>query len=131
MTKTRILRLLLLSAVALPLWLPAGAQEMKKGQITKISLKKENASVKEYKLKDNSNFAVNEIAESQKPTNGKSDVAKAIEKISRTHSHAKAPSLKAGGQIYDYYNKTIADGNNTNENYPIRGSALNTNRSWG
>ena len=131
MTKTRILRLLLLSAVALPLWLPAGAQEMKKGQIMKISLQKENASVKEYKLKDNSNFAVNEIAESQKPTNGKSDVAKAIEKISRTHSHAKAPSLKAGGQIYDYYNKTIADGNNTNENYPIRGSALNTNRSWG
>ena len=131
MTKTRILRLLLLFAVALPLCLPARAQEMKKGQITKISLQKENASVKEYKLKDNSNFAVNEIAESQKPTNGKSDVAKAIEKISRTHSHAKAPSLKAGGQIYDYYNKTIADGNNTNENYPIRGSALNTNRSWG
>ena len=131
MTKTRILRLLLLSAVALPLCLPAGAQEMKKGQITKISLKKENASVKEYKLKDNSNFAVNEIAESQKPTNGKSDLTKAIEKLSHTHSHAKAPSLKAGGQIYDYYNKTIADGNNSNENYPIRGSALNTNRSWG
>ena len=131
MTKTRILRLLLLSAVALPLCMPAGAQEMKKGQITKISLQKENASVKEYKLKDNSNFAVNEIAESQKPTNGKSDLTKAIEKLSHTHSHAKAPSLKAGGQIYDYYEKYIGNTNYQSENVPLRVAALSSSRSEG
>ena len=84
----------------------------------------------EYKLKDNSNFAVNEIAESQKPTNGKSDLTKAIEKLSHTHSHAKAPSLKAGGQIYDYYDEILMPNSQVNTtnyylNLPIRGASLN------
>ena len=97
---TRILRLLLIAAVALPLWQPAAAQE-------KVLLKAE--SNKSIMMKESCNH------EQQSH-----DVAS----ISSQHSpKVKAPSLK--GSATESMSITICDGTQTNQYIPIYGNVMN------
>ncbi len=99
---TRILRLLLIAAVALPLWQPAAAQE-------KVLLKAE--SNKSIMMKESCNH------EQQSH-----DVAS----ISSQHSpKVKAPSLK--GSATESMSITICDGTNRNQYIPIHGNVMNAN----
>ncbi|MBQ2074875.1 MAG: hypothetical protein II462_02840 [Muribaculaceae bacterium] len=99
---TRILRLLLIAAIALPLWQPMAAQE---------------------RVANGDKFPLLINKSDQK---GSKVVTKA-----KKQNVSYAPSLKAGKPIYDYYDELAYDGNNSSQNVPIRCSALNTNRSEG
>lgn len=105
---TRILRLLLIAAIALPLWQPVAAQSI------------DNADYEAFRKSKSISI------------NGK--VANLSNKRDAGHSNtvSKAPSLKAGGgQIYDYYDKTVVSGSSTDEKLPITTSALGRTYSEG
>ena len=105
---TRILRLLLIAAIALPLWQPAAAQGIG------------NADYEAFRK--------------SKPININGKVANFSNKKEAGHSNSvsKAPSIKAGGgQIYDYYDKNVVSGSSTDEKLPITASALGRTYSEG
>ena len=128
---TRILRLLLLAALAWPTWMPAGAQEVvtevfnknlrtKFDKSSKSSLNLENANLKTSKeLRPQ---LVQETAKTQHV---------GCPQMPKRGIKSYAPSLKARGQIYDYYEKYIGNTNYTSENVPLRVAALSSSRSEG
>lgn len=109
---TRILRLLLIAAIALPLWQPAAAQD---------------ASTK-TKLDAN---AVIELSPRLRTTDGQT--IKHNPKLDGQKSmRANAPSTKANGnQIYDYYTVDLYDNGNTSTTVPLYGQALSGTRCEG
>lgn len=115
---TRILRLLLIAAIALPYCGNAAAQEVKRLENFPKIDKIEKGKV----IQDDNDLATEK---STKVVDKKAEYLK-------KSRHKKAMSIKsAGKQIYDYYSELAYDGNSYSENVPIRCAAMNLSRSEG
>ena len=119
---TRILRLLLIAAVAWPLSHPAAAQE-----IEVIPGKKTPTLISQGK--SNTNLEIkNPVVFLSEDKNVSTDGVKLDPSAFKP---LQAPSTKAGGEVFDYYDELLMPNSSVNTtqyylNLPIRGAALNT-----
>ena len=99
---TRILRLLLIAAVAWPLSHPAAAQEIE-------VIPGKQAPVLLSQGKSNTNLEIkNPVVFLSEDKNVSTDGVKLDSSIiDHRHNHRNAPSMKAGGQVYDYYSNVV------------------------
>lgn len=115
-----------MAAIALPMWQPAAAQET----VTEVSRNKiESSFLKNPKSSLNLNNRIQNSNDEFNPQ--EKQTAASLPLFPKRGKKSNAPSLKAGGQIYDYYNKTVISGTATDEKLPITASALGRTYSEG
>ena len=122
---TRILRLLLIAAIALPIWQPIAAQEVV--PMGDKPIKRNLAVDKQLKI--------SKLIDKTKVVEQKSSISD-VKSLSLPHASSyrapKSGSPKAGKQIYDYYGKYVLETNlTTNVNLPVNTSYLTDNRDEG
>ena len=122
---TRILRLLLIAAIALPIWQPMAAQEVV--PMGDKPIKRNLAVDKQLKI--------SKLIDKTKVVEQKSSISD-VKSLSLPHASSyrapKSGSPKAGKQIYDYYGKYVLETNlTTNVNLPVNTSYLTDNRDEG